>query len=67
MPLATPSTTSGTMTGSGPSAQPMPMRMSETPMTRMIVPVTTGGNSRIRLPIRGATRKAKTPAAMTAP
>ena len=50
-----------------PAAQPMPMRMSETPITVMMLPVTTGGKKRsIRL-ITGATRMPKTPAAITAP
>jgi len=37
------------------------------PMMVMTVPVTTGGNSRMSRAKKGATRKAKTPATMTAP
>jgi hypothetical protein len=37
------------------------------PMMVMTVPVTTGGNSRISRAKKGATRKAKIPATMTAP
>ena len=45
----------------------MPTRMSEMPITVMMVPVTTGGNSgSIRL-INGAMRMPKRPAAITAP
>ena len=45
----------------------MPTRISEMPITRMMVPVTTGGNSgSIRL-TKGASRRPKTPAAMTEP
>ena len=36
-------------------------------MTRIIVPVTTGGKSGKSLPIKGATKTANTPAAMTDP
>ena len=50
-----------------PKIQLMPTRISETPMTRMIVPVTTGGKKRsIRL-ITGASRIATMPAPMIAP
>jgi hypothetical protein len=45
----------------------IPTRINETPITRMIVPVTTGGNSGKSLPMKGATSTAKTPAAMTDP
>jgi hypothetical protein len=37
------------------------------PMMVMTVPVTTGGNSRISRAKKGATRKVKIPATMTAP
>jgi hypothetical protein len=45
----------------------MPTRINEMPITRMMVPVTTGGNSGNSLPMNGATSTAKTPAAMTDP
>ena len=45
----------------------MPMRISDTPMTRMIVPVTTGGKKRRRRLISGAIRMARTPAPMIEP
>ena len=53
--------------GRPPPAQLIPTRINETPITRMIVPVTTGGNSGKSLPMKGATSTAKTPAAMTEP
>ncbi len=50
-----------------PNIQLMPMRINDTPMTRMMVPVTTGGKNRsIRL-ISGAMKIEITPAAMIAP
>jgi hypothetical protein len=36
-------------------------------MTKMIVPVTTGGNSGNSLPMKGAATTANTPAEITAP
>ncbi len=65
MPLKTPSTIFGTICG--PSAQSTPTRISDTPMIRMIEPVTTAGNRRIRELMSGAATRAKTPAPMTAP
>ena len=53
--------------GSPPPAQLMPTRISEMPITMMMVPVTTGGNSgSIRL-MNGAITMPKMPAAITAP
>ncbi len=43
------------------------MFISDTPMTRITVPVTTGGNSRASRPINGATMRPKRPLAITAP
>ena len=51
----------------GPSAQSTPIFLRDTPMTRMIEPVTTAGNKRIRELITGAARMAKIPAPMTEP
>ena len=45
----------------------MPTRISEMPITRMIVPVTTGGNSGSSRLTKGATTTPKMPAAITAP
>jgi hypothetical protein len=45
----------------------MPTRISETPMTRMIVPVTTGGNKASRRLTNGATMIPNNPAAITEP
>ena len=50
-----------------PPAQLMPTRISEMPITAMMVPVTTGGNSGSSRLMSGATRIAKMPAAMTEP
>ncbi len=50
-----------------PPAQLMPTRMSEMPMTRMMVPVTTGGNSGRRRLTKGATRNPKRPAPIAEP
>jgi hypothetical protein len=65
MPLKTPSTMVGTICG--PSAQSTPIRINDTPMTRMIEPVTTAGNRRMSELMSGAATTAKTPALMTAP
>ncbi len=62
----TPSTTLVSV-GKPPPAQLMPIRISEMPMTRMMVPVTTGGNSRNTLPMNGATITVNTPAEITEP
>ena len=55
----------------GPSGRPkiqlMPMRISEMPMTRMMVPVTTGGKKRSMRLASGASRMPMTPAAMIEP
>ena len=53
--------------GRPPPAQLMPMRISEMPMTVMMVPVTTGGKSGSSRLMNGATRMPNTPAAITAP
>ena len=53
--------------GNPPPAQLIPTRISEIPITRMMVPVTTGGNSGSRRLMKGAARMAKIPAAMTEP
>jgi hypothetical protein len=45
----------------------MPTRISEMPMTRMIVPVTTGGKSGSTRLTKGAITMPKSPAAMTDP
>ena len=51
--------------GRPPPAQLMPIRISEMPMTKMIVPVTTGGKRGKSLLMKGAAMTANTPAAMT--
>ncbi len=48
-------------------AQPTPTRIRLTPMTRMMVPVTTGGKKRSMRLIKGAIRIASRPAPMPAP
>ena len=53
--------------GGPPPAQLMPTRISDTPITRMMVPVTTGGNSGSSRLMNGATTMPKTPAAITDP
>ena len=50
-----------------PKIQSMPMRISVTPMTRMMVPVTTGGKKRRMRLITGASSMAITPAPISAP
>ena len=45
----------------------MPMRMSEIPMTVMMLPVTTGGKAGSMRLMSGATRMPKIPALITAP
>ncbi len=50
-----------------PAAQLMPTPISDTPISVMTVPVTTGGNSPSTRPISGATAMPNSPAAMTAP
>ena len=45
----------------------MPTRISEMPITAMMVPVTTGGNSGSSRLMKGATTMPKTPAPITAP
>ena len=50
-----------------PAAQLMPTRIRVTPITAMMVPVTTGGKSGSMRLISGATRMPKIPAAITAP
>jgi hypothetical protein len=45
----------------------MPIRIRETPITRITVPVTRGGNSLISRPIRPETTTPNTPAAITEP
>ena len=57
---------------SGPAAVPPPnqpaaTRIRDTPMMRMIVPVTSGGKKRISLPTIGATAIMNNPHAMTDP
>jgi hypothetical protein len=42
-------------------------RISEIPITMMMVPVTTGGNSGSSRLMKGAARMPKTPAAITEP
>ena len=53
--------------GRPPPAQLMPTRIREMPMTRMIVPVTTGGNSGSRRLMKGATSTPNMPATITEP
>ncbi len=50
-----------------PNIQLMPTRISVTPITRMIVPVTSGGKNFSILPIKGAISMAMMPAPMMAP
>ena len=45
----------------------MPTRIKEIPITMMMVPVTTGGNSGNRRLMKGATMMPKIPAAITEP
>ncbi len=57
---------------SGPAALPPPnqpaaTRISETPMIRMMVPVTKGGKNRISFPNTGASRIVNNPQAITEP
>ena len=56
-----------TFGGKPPPAQLIPTRIREIPITRMMVPVTTGGNSGSRRLMKGAARMPKIPAAMTEP
>ena len=53
--------------GRPPPAQLMPTRIREIPITMMMVPVTTGGNSGNSRPMNGATMTAKMPAEITEP
>jgi hypothetical protein len=45
----------------------MPTRISEMPITRMMVPVTTGGNNGSSRLMKGAATMPKIPAAITEP
>ena len=50
-----------------PPAPFVPPRLSEMPMTRMMVPVAAGGNSGRRRLAKGATRNPKRPAPIAEP
>ena len=50
-----------------PPNQPAATRINETPMIRMIVPVTSGGKNRISLPNTGASNIMNRPQAITEP
>ncbi|MCY1307511.1 hypothetical protein D9M69_373260 [compost metagenome] len=64
--MATPSITARVV-GWPPAAQLMPTRISDTPISVITVPVTTGGNKPSMRPIIGAIRMPKMPDAITAP
>jgi hypothetical protein len=50
-----------------PPNQPAATRISETPMIKMMVPVTSGGKKRISLPNTGASSIMNSPHAITEP
>ena len=55
------------MAGGPPMAQFTPTRISDTPITAMMLPVTTGGNRASRRLMKGAISMETTPAPITAP
>ena len=67
-PAATGSTSLGAVGPTGlPKIQLMPTRIRVTPITRMMVPVTSGGKNFSILPTKGAISMAMMPAPMMAP
>jgi hypothetical protein len=64
MPTAFGSPNSGPVP---PPNQPAATRISDTPMMRMMVPVTSGGKKRISFPNTGASAIMNNPQAMTEP